>query len=262
MTYQSPVQIKAERRGDACVATASLTLGPSNGHATIKLESISTLTEAITLRKKMQAIADPDIHPDLRRDREGHRRCDRPADRAHIPTPTKLWHAGIRVLYAHGVSLPEPTCLLVKAYDDRNCTTWTVAHPRCLTIIVPDHHDNRGRTRRCGHTGNHTECTGTDISASGNKSGYASGRRNGSGDYHQLHTALGRMAVCGLWDCHVCNLSRAFPFVVIEFVVSESDKSVDTFGCTSIVLGICSSLLLSARNSRRQLEIDLCCRTD
>jgi hypothetical protein len=42
------------------VATASLTLGPSNGHATIKLESISTLTEAITLRKKMQAIADPD----------------------------------------------------------------------------------------------------------------------------------------------------------------------------------------------------------
>jgi hypothetical protein len=54
------VQIKAERRGDACVATASLTLGPSNGHATIKLESISTLTEAITLRKKMQAIADPD----------------------------------------------------------------------------------------------------------------------------------------------------------------------------------------------------------
>ena len=37
--------------------------------------------------------------------------------------------------------------------------------------------------------------------------------------------------------------------MVIEFVVSESDKSVDTFGCTSIVLSICSSLLLSARNS-------------
>jgi hypothetical protein len=54
------VQIKAERQGDACVATASLTLGPSNGHATIKLESISTRTEPLTLLKKMQAMVDPD----------------------------------------------------------------------------------------------------------------------------------------------------------------------------------------------------------
>ena len=58
---QSPtVQIKAERQGDACVATAFMTLGPSNGHATIKVESISTKTEPITLLKKMRAMADPD----------------------------------------------------------------------------------------------------------------------------------------------------------------------------------------------------------
>ena len=58
---QSPtVQIKAERQGDACVATASMTLGPSNGHATIKVESISTKTEPITLLKKMWAMAEPD----------------------------------------------------------------------------------------------------------------------------------------------------------------------------------------------------------
>jgi hypothetical protein len=58
---QSPtVQIKAGRQGDACVATAFLTLGPSNGHATIQIESVSTRTEPITLLKKMQAMVDPD----------------------------------------------------------------------------------------------------------------------------------------------------------------------------------------------------------
>jgi hypothetical protein len=58
---QSPtVQIKAERQGDACVATAFMTLGPSNGNATMKVESVSTKTEPITLLKKMQAMADPD----------------------------------------------------------------------------------------------------------------------------------------------------------------------------------------------------------
>jgi len=58
---QSPtVQIKTARQGDACVATASMTLGPSNGNATIKVASVSTKTEAITLLKKMQAIVDPD----------------------------------------------------------------------------------------------------------------------------------------------------------------------------------------------------------
>jgi hypothetical protein len=57
---QNPtVQIKAERQGDACVATASLTLGPSNGHATIQVKSISTKTEPITLLKTMQAMTDP-----------------------------------------------------------------------------------------------------------------------------------------------------------------------------------------------------------
>jgi hypothetical protein len=58
---QSPtVQIKAERQGDACVATAFMTLGPSNGNATMKIESVSTKTEPITLFKKMRAMADPD----------------------------------------------------------------------------------------------------------------------------------------------------------------------------------------------------------
>jgi hypothetical protein len=58
---QSPtVQIKAERQGAACVATASMTLGPSNDHATIKIESVSTRTEPITLLKKMRAMVDPD----------------------------------------------------------------------------------------------------------------------------------------------------------------------------------------------------------
>jgi hypothetical protein len=58
---QSPtVQIKAERQGDACVATAFMTLGPSHGHATIKIESVSTRTEPITLLKKMRAMVDPD----------------------------------------------------------------------------------------------------------------------------------------------------------------------------------------------------------
>jgi hypothetical protein len=58
---QSPtVQIKTERQGDACVAIAFMTLGPSNGNATMKVESVSTKTEPITLLKKMRAIADPD----------------------------------------------------------------------------------------------------------------------------------------------------------------------------------------------------------
>jgi hypothetical protein len=58
---QSPtMQIKAERQGDACVATAFMTLGPSDGNATMKVESVSTKTEPITLLKKMQAMTDPD----------------------------------------------------------------------------------------------------------------------------------------------------------------------------------------------------------
>jgi hypothetical protein len=54
------VQIKAERQGEACVATAFMTLGPSNGYATIKIESVSTRTEPITLLKKMRAMVEPD----------------------------------------------------------------------------------------------------------------------------------------------------------------------------------------------------------
>lgn len=54
------VQITAARSGEACVATASLTLGPSNGYTTLKLESIITTTEALTLPKQLQAMVDPD----------------------------------------------------------------------------------------------------------------------------------------------------------------------------------------------------------
>jgi hypothetical protein len=58
---QSPtVQIKTERQGQACVATASMTLGPSNGNATMKVESVYTKTEALTLLKTMQMMADPE----------------------------------------------------------------------------------------------------------------------------------------------------------------------------------------------------------
>ena len=57
---QPTVQIKTERHGEGCVAMALMTLGPSNGHATVKLESIFTQTEALTLPKKMQAMTDPD----------------------------------------------------------------------------------------------------------------------------------------------------------------------------------------------------------
>jgi len=54
------VQIKAEHQGDACVAIAFMTLGPSNGNATMKVESVSTRTEPITLLKKIRAMAEPD----------------------------------------------------------------------------------------------------------------------------------------------------------------------------------------------------------
>jgi hypothetical protein len=54
------VQIMTARHGEVCMATASLTLGPSHGHATMKVESVFTKTEALTLRKTMQVMEDPD----------------------------------------------------------------------------------------------------------------------------------------------------------------------------------------------------------
>ena len=54
------MQIKTERQGDACMATAFMTLGPSNSNARMRVESVSTKTEPITLLKKMRAMADPD----------------------------------------------------------------------------------------------------------------------------------------------------------------------------------------------------------
>jgi hypothetical protein len=54
------VQIKTARRGEACMAAAYLTLGPSDNAVTLQLLSVSTQTEALTTLKKIQAIADPD----------------------------------------------------------------------------------------------------------------------------------------------------------------------------------------------------------
>jgi hypothetical protein len=54
------VQITAARSGEACVARATLILGPSNGHVTMQLASIFTRTEALTLPKKLRAMVDPD----------------------------------------------------------------------------------------------------------------------------------------------------------------------------------------------------------
>jgi hypothetical protein len=54
------VQITAERHGEGCVARALLTLGPSDGQATMQLETIDTQTEDLTLGKKMQAMQHPE----------------------------------------------------------------------------------------------------------------------------------------------------------------------------------------------------------
>jgi hypothetical protein len=54
------VQITAERHGQGCVARALLTLGPSDGQATMQLEAIDTQTEDLTLSKKMQAMQNPE----------------------------------------------------------------------------------------------------------------------------------------------------------------------------------------------------------
>jgi hypothetical protein len=54
------VQSTTARQGESCMATASLTLGPSNGYMTITVESVFTQTEELTLLKKMQVMEDPD----------------------------------------------------------------------------------------------------------------------------------------------------------------------------------------------------------
>lgn len=54
------MQIRTARRGEACVAAAYLTLGPSNSSVTLQVVSVSTQTEALTLLKKVQAMANPD----------------------------------------------------------------------------------------------------------------------------------------------------------------------------------------------------------
>jgi hypothetical protein len=54
------VQITTARHGEACLATASLTLGPSHSSTTLKLEAIVTKTEAFTLPKQLRAMVAPD----------------------------------------------------------------------------------------------------------------------------------------------------------------------------------------------------------
>jgi hypothetical protein len=57
---QSPtVQIKTKRQGEACVATAYVTLGPSDGNVTIQVESVYARTADLTMFKALQAMADP-----------------------------------------------------------------------------------------------------------------------------------------------------------------------------------------------------------
>jgi len=67
-----------------------------------------------------------------------------------------------------------------------------------------------------------------------------------------------RIAVWILWCWKSSTCHGTCPLVVVECVVSRWDTSVEALEATSILLSICSSLLLSARNSRRQLEVDLC----
>jgi hypothetical protein len=54
------VQIQTARHGERCMAAAYLTLGPSNGSVTIKVNAVSTQTEPLTLLKTLQAMANPD----------------------------------------------------------------------------------------------------------------------------------------------------------------------------------------------------------
>jgi hypothetical protein len=63
LTHDLPsptVQITAERSREACVAMATLILGPSNGQVTMQVASIFTRTEELTWPKKLRAMADPD----------------------------------------------------------------------------------------------------------------------------------------------------------------------------------------------------------
>jgi hypothetical protein len=95
------------------------------------------------------------------------------------------------------------------------------------------------------------------VHKNAHKSGNAHGSRDGSPDALQWHTVTrqdGRV-FCGTATSPTCH--GTWPFVVVACVVSGSVKFVDTFAWTALVRSICSSLLFSARNSRRQLEVDL-----
>ncbi len=93
---------------------------------------------------------------DLRRDQPSH--CHLSPALCNL---SPVFGILVFVCSMHGAYLPEPTCPFIKAYDDSNFITQTVAHLRCRTIIVPDHHDNRDRTRRGRNTGNSSVCPST-----------------------------------------------------------------------------------------------------
>jgi hypothetical protein len=105
--------------------------------------------------------------------------------------------------------------------------------------------------------GVHKNASKSGYCSSGDRSGNAHGIHDGSPDALQWHTVTrkdGRV-FCESATSPTCH--GAWPFVVVTCVVSGSDKSVETFAGTTLVRSICSSLLFSARNSRRQLEVDL-----
>ena len=76
------VQIQTVRHGETCVAAAYLTLGPSNGSVTIKVDSVYTQTEPLTLLKTMLSTYALQIYAVTVK---GTTVATRPANRAHLP---------------------------------------------------------------------------------------------------------------------------------------------------------------------------------
>jgi hypothetical protein len=93
--------------------------------------------------------------------------------------------------------------------------------------------------------------------SSGNRSGNAHGIHDGSPDALQGPMVTRKEGGVFCRTATSPTYHGTWPFVVVTCVVSGSVKFVDTFAWTALVRSICSSLLFSARNSRRQLEVDL-----
>jgi hypothetical protein len=110
LTHDLPsptVQITTARHGEACVAMASLTLGPSDGHATMKVESIFTHTEVLTLRKKIQVMADPDALQVYAVTMQGaDAMTGQPLERTYRARPCVL--CGMDTMLPHGAQVDTP----------------------------------------------------------------------------------------------------------------------------------------------------------